>query len=127
MAEGDALTKQTIPAIFPDQDVDLEVACYQSDGTTARDMTGGAAEYLLTFYAEGSARSSPTITKTSAAGEIVFADPDDNSVTITIDDTDIPEADWQNTTMKWKLSGTDLAGDNEFVCAYGHMAVTEWP
>lgn len=115
------LTRQTTAAAVSNQDINLNITCYQEDGTTLRTMTG--ATYLLTWSAKSTDGLSE-ITKTSAAGEITLGSPDANSVQVTILNTDIATG---GKTYRWKLYGTDADGDNEFAAAVGEWMIDEWP
>jgi len=122
MADGDALTRQTIQTIVSGQDISIEITCYEADGTTLRDMTGDA--YKLTFSIKSPDRQT-SITKTSAASQIILGSPDDNSVTVILTDTDTSLFGAE--TYRWKLFGTDTDDDNQFVAAIGTMGVEIWP
>lgn len=122
MAKGDALTKQTINEIISGQDVNLDITCYQEDGSTLRDMTTGA--YKLTWYAQ-SLDATVTVTKTSTASQITLGSPDNNSVRVTLTDTDT--TNMAGHVMRWRLTGTDTSDDNQFVGAFGEWTVSEWP
>ncbi len=115
-----SLTRQTVADAVVNQDIYLNITCYEVDGTTLRTMTG--ATYLLEWYAK-SADGLSQITKTSAAGDILIGTPDANSVQVAIENTDIAE----QRQYHWSLRGTDSGGDNEFVAAVGDWMVTLWP
>ena len=122
MATGDALSPQTIPQFVAGEDINIEVTCYEEDGTTLRDMTGG--DYLITFELKTTGNE-VTLSKTSAASEITLGSPDDNSVTVILTDTDTESL--SDLTFRWALSGTDIFGDGQFVGAVGTGSARQWP
>jgi len=120
MATGDKLTEQSIATAMATQDINLDITCYEADGTTLRDMTTGG--WKLTFEAVA---GTATVTKTSDAGEIAFGTPDNNSVRVTLTNADLDTLN-NDYLVRWQLSGTDTVGDNEFVAAIGTWEVTSW-
>jgi len=110
------LPYQTIGSAMVNQDITLVVPCYEMDGTTTRPMAG--ASYLLTWVATSTDRQQ-SITKTSAAGQIILGSPDDEFVAIAIENTDIPAV----RKFFWTLTSTDADGDNQAACAVGEWSI----
>lgn len=118
MSIGEKLVKQHIEDTVAGQDVNLDITCYEEDGTTLRDMTSGA--WKLTFEATSFGH---TVTKTSDAGEIEFGVPDTNSIRVKLLSSDLAQL---STHTRWKLYGTDATGSNAFVAAIGTWRVIQW-
>lgn len=98
---------------YTGEDKQLVFTIYQSDGTTAQDVTGWALSWRLKKRATD-ADSASILTKTTVSG-IALTTPASGIVTVTVDDTDTDSLAPQ--TYYHELKRT-TAG-NETVLAYG--------
>ena len=105
MAIQDNITKDD--DLYANEDKTLTFTVYQSDGTTAQNITGWALSYLWKRL-PSDADASAVLTKTTSSG-ITLTTPSSGICTVTIADTDTVDLNPQ--TYQHELKRTDAGSE----------------